>query len=38
MTAPADVALYERAFVELGATAVYGPAASERIQAALRAL
>lgn len=38
VTAPADLALYERAFVELGATAVYGPAASERIQAALRAL
>jgi transcriptional regulator with XRE-family HTH domain len=35
VTTPADVALYERAFTELGRMAVYGQAASARIQAAL---
>ncbi|WP_052441844.1 helix-turn-helix domain-containing protein [Streptacidiphilus anmyonensis] len=38
VAAPADVALYERAFVELGATALYGPAATARIEAAMREL
>jgi hypothetical protein len=38
VTSPADVALYERAFVELGRMAVYGQAASQRIQAAMREL
>ncbi|RAG86457.1 transcriptional regulator [Streptacidiphilus pinicola] len=39
VTAPADVALYERAFVELGRMALYyGEAASARIRAALQEL
>jgi len=38
VTAPQDVALYERAFAELGRIAVFGPAAAQRIQAALAAL
>jgi transcriptional regulator with XRE-family HTH domain len=38
ITAPGEVELYERAFVELGRLAVYGPAARARIEAALAAL
>jgi transcriptional regulator with XRE-family HTH domain len=38
ITAPGEVELYERAFVELGRLAVYGPAARARIEAALSAL
>jgi hypothetical protein len=38
ITAPGEVQLYERAFVELGRLAVYGPAARKRIEAAIAAL
>ena len=38
ITAPGEVHLYERAFVELGRLAVYGPAARARVEAALDAV
>lgn len=38
ITAPGELQLYEKAFLEVGRLAVYGPAARERIEAAISAL